>query len=207
MCYTGACLPMYCIYMFYVYMLVELVSAQHFVLFNLHLPIRYSVVNLHSLGIYNWSWFALAFDIKKLIFLQTRKRQNMRATIMTNTTAFGRSLVALRKNSKPSPRLSFSNDSHVANSSTAAASSTTRRRGIPTLSARNSNILNSACDLSHGLPYRFNSSTTTRFMSSSITTKIQHLLDNNKVCEMLWKWLLLPFTNGLFCRLCYTRMI
>ena len=28
MCYIGACLPMYYIYMFYVYMLVELVSAQ-----------------------------------------------------------------------------------------------------------------------------------------------------------------------------------
>ena len=29
MYYIGACLPMYCTYMFDVYMLVELVSAQH----------------------------------------------------------------------------------------------------------------------------------------------------------------------------------
>ena len=30
MYYIGACLPMHCIYMFYVYMLVELISAQHY---------------------------------------------------------------------------------------------------------------------------------------------------------------------------------
>jgi len=100
---------------------------------------------------------------------------------MTNATALGRSLAALRKNSKPPQRLSFSNDSYLANTSTAPTSSTTRRRSVTTLSARNEKILSTASNLSHTLPYRFNNSTTARFMSSSITTKIQHLIDNNKV--------------------------
>jgi len=83
-------------------------------------------------------------------------------------------------------RLNLSLDLHrVATSSTASISTIGRRCGFSILSVQNGKVRgpdlpNCFPALSRGVAHRVNN-TTSRFMSSSVNTKIQNLLDNNKV--------------------------